>query len=398
MLNLLSTSWVVMSMISKLAKENEAYIIDLRRHFHMYPEPSWKEIETSKKIMAELDKMGIPYRSIAGTGILATIEGKQPGKTVALRADIDALNVKEENLLEYSSKNEGFMHACGHDGHAAMLLGAAKVLNSLKDEFNGTVKLLFQPAEEQASGAKKMIEEGAIEGVDGIMGIHLWSGLPTGKISCEAGPRMASGDLVLVDIQGRGGHGSLPNQTVDTVLVTAAFLLNIQSMISREISPLDPAVLTFGEVKTGTRFNVIPEKAHLEGTYRCFDPKLRAQIPEMIERYGNYIAESYRASFKCTIQAGMPPTINDRGCSKIAEQSVLDFLGEDGLSLFEKTTGSEDMAYYLEKIPGVIAFVGMQNPGKGSDFPHHHPKFNIDEDSLIIGTELYARFALNFLK
>lgn len=385
-------------MINKLVKENEAYMIDLRRHFHMYPELSWNEFETSKRIKAELDKMGIPYRGLAGTGILATIEGKQPGKTVALRADIDALNVKELNQLEYTSKNEGFMHACGHDGHTSMLLGAAKVLNALKGEFNGTVKLLFQPAEEQAGGAKKMIEEGALDGVEGIMGIHLWSGLPTGKVSCEAGPRMASGDMVIVDITGRGGHGSLPNQTVDTVLVTAAFLLNIQSIVSREINPLDPAVITFGEVKTGTRFNVIPETAHLEGTYRCFDPKIRAQIPKSIERYADAISESYRATCKCTFQPAMPPTINDPGCSKIAGQSVTDFLGEDGLVHLEKTTGSEDMAYYLEKIPGAIAFVGTQNPDKGSDFAHHHPQFNIDEDSLVIGAELYVRFALNFNK
>ena len=385
-------------MISKLVKENEAYIIKMRRHFHMYPELSWKETETSKKIMSELDSMGIPYRSIAGTCVLATIEGRQPGKAVALRADTDALNIKEENDVEYTSRNEGLMHACGHDGHAAMLLGAAKTLNELKYEFNGTVRLLFQPAEELVAGAKKMISEGAIEGSDGIMGIHLWSGLPTGKVSCEAGPRMASGDVTIVDFQGKGGHGSLPNQTVDTVLVTAAYLLNAQSIINREISPLDPAVITYGEVKTGTRFNIIPETAHLEGTYRCYSPELRAKLPGMIERYANYIAEAYRATCKCTFEEGTPPTINEPGCSKIAEQAVRDFLGEEGLSLFEKTTGSEDMAYYLEKIPGVIAFVGTCNPEKGSDLPHHNPRFNIDEDSLAIGTELYVRFALNFLK
>jgi len=396
--NMLSISWEVLIMISKLVKENEAYIVDMRRHFHMYPEPSWKEAETSKKIMSELDRMGVAYTSIAGTGVLATVKGRQPGKTVALRADIDALSIKEESCLEYSSRNEGFMHACGHDGHAAMLLGAAKVLNELKDEFDGTVRLLFQPAEELVAGAKKMIAEGAIEGVEGIMGIHLWSGLPTGKVSCEAGPRMASGDVTIVDIQGKGGHGSLPNQTVDTVLVTAAYLLNAQSIINREISPLDPAVITYGEVKTGTRFNIIPETAHLEGTYRCYSPELRARIPEMIERYARYIAEAYRATCKCTFEEGTPPTINDPVCSGIAAQSVRDFLGEEGLSLYEKTTGSEDMAYYLEKIPGVIALVGTSNPEKGSDLPHHNPRFNIDEDSLAIGTELYVRFALNFIR
>lgn len=380
-----------------MVKQNRDYVINARRHFHKNPELSWQEYETSKFIKFELDKMNIPYISIAETGIIATIKGDSSGKTVAIRADMDALQVTEKNELEYASKNIGVMHACGHDGHSAMLLGAAKVLNEMKENINGVVKLFFQPAEEMVQGAKLMIQEGALDNVDGIMGIHLWSGLEIGKVSCEAGPRMASGDYVVIDIKGEGGHGSLPHQGVDAVSATSDFIMNVQSMISREASPLESVVLTFGEVKSGTRFNVLAGEAHIEGTVRCFNPEIRKALPGMIKRIGEYTAESYRAKFILDYSEGTPPTINNQYCSDIATQSVVDFLGEEGLTTQDKTTGSEDMAYYLEKIPGLIAFVGSRNDEKKANFPHHHPNFNIDEDALEIGTELYVRFAINFL-
>ncbi|MDW7667952.1 MAG: M20 family metallopeptidase [Bacillota bacterium] len=384
-------------MISKLVKENKDYVINLRRHFHMNPEPSWKEYETSKYVKEELEKMNIPYESIAETGIIATIKGNQEGRTVALRADMDALEVQEENDCEYASKNEGIMHACGHDGHTAMLLGAAKALVELKDDIKGTVKLFFQPAEEMVQGAKKIVEENGLEGVDNIFGIHLWSDLETGKVNCEKGPRMAAGDYVIVDIEGVGGHGSMPDQGVDAGVITAAFLLNIQSLVSREMSPLEAVVLSFGEIKTGTRFNVIPSKAHIEGTARCFDPEIQDNLPKIIKRYGDYIAESYRGKFNLEYIKGTPPTINEGESVKIATEVVKGFLGEDSLAHLEKQTGSEDMAYYLSEIPGAIAFVGCKSEEKGANFPHHHPKFDIDEDSLEIGTELYVRYAMDFL-
>ncbi|MCK5763900.1 MAG: amidohydrolase [Clostridiales bacterium] len=384
-------------MISKLVQQNKKFVINTRRHLHMHPEPSWKEFETSAFVKEELEKMGIPYISIAKTGVVATIKGDKKGKTVALRADMDALEVTEENNVEYKSKKNGIMHACGHDGHTAMLLGAAKALVEMKEKINGTIKLFFQPAEEMVQGARLMIQEGALENIDGIMGIHLWSGIETGKISCEAGPRMASGDYVIVDIEGKGGHGSMPNQGVDAITVAADFLMNVQSMVSRETNPLESVVVTFGEIKSGSRFNIIAGKAHLEGTARCFNPEIRAQLPEIIDRYGKCIAEAHRAKFELEYKEGTPPTINDAYCSKIASQSVLEFLGDDGLVIYEKTTGSEDMAYYLEKIPGIIAFVGARNDEKEANFAHHHPRFNIDEDALEIGTELYIRFAIDFL-
>jgi len=385
-------------MIEKLIKENKDYVVNLRRHFHMNPEPSWKEFETSKYVKNEFDKMGIPYESFAGTGIVATIKGESEGKTVALRADMDALEVQEENDCEYASKNEGVMHACGHDGHTAMLLGAAKVLNEMKEEIKGSVKLFFQPAEEMVQGAKKMVEEGALKGVDSIFGIHLWSDLETGKINCESGPRMAAGDYVIVDIEGKGGHGSMPDQGVDAGVMTAAFLLNIQSVVSREMSPLDSVVLSFGDIKTGTRFNVIPSKAHIEGTARCFDPEIQDELPKIIKRYGDYLAESYRGKFKLEYIKGTPPTINEEITVKIVEKAVEKFLGKESLIHLDKQTGSEDMAYYLREVPGAIAFVGCKNDEKGANFPHHHPKFDIDEDSLEIGTQLYVRFALDYLE
>jgi len=384
-------------MISKLIKENKEYVVELRRHFHMNPEPSWKEFETSKYVKKELEKMNIPFESIAETGIIATIKGNQEGKTVALRADMDALEVQEENDCEYASKNEGVMHACGHDGHTAMLLGAAKVLNDIKDDIKGTVKLFFQPAEEMVQGAKKMVEEGALKDVDSLFGIHLWSDLETGKINCESGPRMAAGDYVIVDIEGTGGHGSMPDQGVDAGVITAAFLLNIQSLVSREMSPLESVVLSFGEIKTGTRFNVIPSKAHIEGTARCFDPEIQDNLPKIIKRYGDYIAKSYRGKFNLEYIKGTPPTINEKKSVEIANEAAKSFLGENSLTHLDKQTGSEDMAYYLSEVPGAIAFVGCRNEEKGANFPHHHPKFDIDEDSLEIGTELYVRYAMDFL-
>lgn len=384
-------------MINRLVNAYESDIIQTRRYLHQFPEPSWEEYETSKFIQKELDQLGIKYKSIAGTGIVATIEGKNPGKVVALRADMDALAVQEENDIFYKSKNDGVMHACGHDGHMSMLLGAAKVLVEMIDHINGTIKLLFQPAEERIEGAKRMIKEGAIDDVDGILGIHLWADLPTGTINCESGPRMASGDYIVIDIEGSGGHGSMPHQCVDPAVVAASFMLNVQAMTTRETNPLMPLVFTFGEVSCGTRYNVISDKAHLEGTVRCFEPDIRENLEEQITRYGENIAKAYRAKFQLEFNKGTPPTINDPKIVELVESTILNYLDSEALITMKKTTGSEDMAYYLKEIPGAIAFVGCKNSDKKADFPHHHPKFNIDEDSLKIGTNLYVRFAINFL-
>lgn len=383
--------------IKDLAKKYKEYVIDMRREFHMYPEPSWGEIRTSKRIKEELDKMNIPYISVAGTGIVASIKGGKSGKTVALRADIDALEVQEVNNLDYKSQNEGMMHACGHDGHAAMLLGAARILNDSKDDIEGTVKLFFQPAEEVTEGAEKMIEEGVMNGVDGVFTIHLWADIECGKISVEAGPRMASSDIFKIKVKGKGGHGSMPHQGVDAIVAASAIVMNLQSIVSREISPLEPSVVSIGMFNSGTRFNVISPEATLEGTTRAFNKEIRDRFPEIIERIVKNTANSYRATAELEYTLGTSPTINDYECSKLAEKSVEKILNKDAVVLFEKITGAEDFSCYLEKAPGVLAFVGIRNEEKQACYPHHNARFQMDEDALEIGTALYAQYAIDFL-
>ncbi|MCC5909095.1 MAG: amidohydrolase [Clostridiaceae bacterium] len=384
--------------VKTLAKKFKQYVIDLRREFHMYPEASWEEIRTSKRIQEELKKMEIPFSVVAKNGIVATIEGNSDGKTIALRGDIDALQVNECNDVPYKSKHEGIMHACGHDGHTAMLLGAAKVLNEMKKEIQGTVKLFFQPAEELAQGAKKMVEEGVMQGVDGVFGIHLWSDIESGKISIEAGPRMASADLFKIHVKGLGGHGSLPHQGIDAVVAASAIVMDLQSVVSREISPLETAVVSVGVFKSGTRFNVIANEAVLEGTTRCFNNEIREKFPKILERIVTHTASSYRAEGSLTYTFGTPPVINDERCSQIAASTVEKLFDRETITKMGKITGGEDFAEFLSKAPGILAFVGVRNEAKGSCYSHHHEKFDIDEDALEKGTALYAQYALDFLK
>lgn len=381
--------------IEMLGKKYSNYMVEMRRYFHENPEPSSEEYNTSAKIKSELDKMGIPYISIAGTGIIGTITGTKPGKTVALRADMDALQVNECTGLPFASKKEGLMHACGHDGHIASLLGAAKILNEIKDEIHGTVKLFFQPAEETAQGAKKMIEEGALEGVDGVFGIHLWADIELGKISVEAGPRMASTDLFRIKVTGKGGHGSLPHQGVDAVVVGSAIVMNLQSIVSREISPLEPAVVSVGQIKSGSRFNVIAPDAFMDGTTRAFSAEVRGKFHSMIDRIAKNTAEAYRATAVTEYEYLVPVTINDERCSAIAEEAVRETFGEEALTKFPKITGSEDFSYFSNEREGVLCFVGT---GTENYYPHHHPKFAVDERALPISASMYAAYAVNYLK
>jgi len=380
-----------------LAKQ-EDYVRDLRREFHMYPESSWNEKRTSKRIKEELEKIGISYQEYADTGVAAIIEGSKSGKTVALRADMDALEVEEKADVEFKSKKEGIMHACGHDGHTAMLLGTARALYEIKDQLAGNVKLIFQPAEEMVQGAAKMVAEGVLENVNGIMGIHLWADLPTGKINVEAGPRMASGDYVIVEFTGKGGHGSMPHQAVDPIVMASSFILDSQAIISREIDSLDPVVLTFGKMKSGSRFNVIPDKSEIVGTLRCFNEKTRVQASQAIKRYADKTAKTYRGEAEITIQKGTPPTINDQQTAEIAQTAAKKVVAAEDLIKMDKVTGSEDMAYYLREVPGVIAFVGAAFEDDEQNYPHHNSKFKINEESLKIGTALYFNFALEFLE
>lgn len=383
--------------INELAKKNKDYVISLRREFHKNPEASFKEFNTSKRIKEELDKMGIEYVPCASTGIVATIKGDYPGKIVALRGDIDALSVQELNNIDYKSEVSGMMHACGHDGHISMLLGAAKILSSIKSKIHGTIKLFFQPAEEIGEGAKAMIKEGAMDNVDSIFGIHLWSNIDVGKISVESGPRMASADWFNIKITGKGGHGSAPHECVDALVIASSIVMNLQNIVSRQVNPLDTLVLTIGMLNSGSRFNVIAENAYMEGTTRCFNLDLRKKLPNMMENIINSIANSYGAKASLEYNFLLPPTINDEKCSIIAEHASADIVGKDNVIKFEKITGSEDFSFYLEKAPGALAFVGCRNKEKAACYSHHSGNFNIDEDALEIGTKLYVKYALDYL-
>lgn len=381
--------------IRELANEQRQYMIDLRRDFHMHPEPSLQEVRTSGRIKEELDKLGVPYESVAGTAVVATIKGNYPGKTVALRADMDALSVQELNEIEFKSKTEGMMHACGHDCHTSMLLGAARLLNGIKEELHGTVKLFFQPGEEVAQGAKNMIKEGVLEGVAGVFGMHVWSDLKVGQISVEEGPRMASADLFTIRVKGKGGHGSAPHQGIDTVLASSAIVMNLQSIVSREISPMESAVVSVGSLNTGTRFNVIASEGVMEGTTRCFNPDIRNAFPEMMRRVIENTASSYRAEAVLEYNFGTPVVINDAKAAKIGARAV-EAIGAKNAHV-EKVMGGEDFAEFMNRVPGAIAFLGVGNEAKGACYPQHHPNYTVDEDALEIGTALYAQYAVDFL-
>lgn len=384
--------------IKDLVKKHSDYVIEMRRDFHMHPELSFEEFRTSQIIKEELDKLSIPYITLAGTGVVATIKGEKEGKTIALRADMDALPVQEENNVEYKSKYDGKMHACGHDGHTAMLLGAAKVLSEIKSEINGSIKLIFQPAEEIASGAKAMLKEANfMEDVDGSFAIHLWSNLDMGKVSVEPGPRMAGADKFEITVMGKAGHGSMPQQAIDPILVGSAIVMNLQSVASREVSPLDSVVISTCAFKGGNSWNIIPNKVVLEGTTRSFDLELKKQLPAIIERIAKNTAAAYRAEAEVEYTPGAPPVINDEKASELAAKSVEKILGEGAVTEMIKTTGAEDFACFLEKAPGVLAFVGMRNEEKESHYAHHNERFNMDEDALEIGTNLYVQYALDYL-
>ena len=383
--------------IQQIIKASEADLIAMRRELHENPELPWEEFETTKRIARELDKMGIEYRFTEPTGIIAEIKGGKAGKTVALRADIDALPVLELSDIPYKSKVEGKMHACGHDTHTAMLLTAAKALNAVKAELQGNVRLIFQPAEELAEGAIAMVKQGAMDNVDNVFGMHIWSVLPSGKISCEAGPRMAAADIVKIHFKGKGGHGSLPNQCVDAAVVASSFVMNVQAAVARETHPLDAAVVSIGKMDVGTRFNVIAENAILEGTVRTFTLEDRDRIRAAVTRFAEHTAAMYGATVEIDYRHVTPPVLNEAESSALATSIVKSAFGEDAIIFDRPTTGAEDFSYYMEKAPGCFAFVGSANPETDSEWAHHHGRFNVDEAALKQGAELYAQYAYHYL-
>ncbi|MBC2281186.1 amidohydrolase [Listeria welshimeri] len=379
-----------------LNKEEE--MIAFRRDLHMHPELQWQEFRTTDQVAKELDKLGIPYRRTNPTGLIADLKGGKPGKTVALRADMDALPVQELNQdLSYKSTEDGKMHACGHDSHMSMLLTAAKALVEVKDELAGTVRFIFQPSEENAEGAKEMVAQGAMEGVDHVFGIHIWSQTPSGKISCVVGSSFASADIIEIDFKGQGGHGAMPHDTIDAAIIASSFVMNLQAIVSRETNPLDPVVVTIGKMEVGTRFNVIAENAHLEGTLRCFNNTTRAKVAKSIEQYAKKTAAIYGGTAEMIYKQGTQPVINDEKSALLVQKTITESFGEDALYFEPPTTGGEDFSYFQDEASGSFALVGSGNPAKDTEWAHHHGRFNIDESAMKNGAELYAQFAYNYL-
>ncbi len=386
-------------MLEELKKEVESLTLQLvrwRRSLHRRPEVAFKEHETSAFLRGHFQRLGIPVKPLAETGFRAELVGRPGGKTVALRSDMDALPLQEEGEKEYISLNPGATHACAHDGHMAVLLGVAELLLKRREQFQGRVVFLFQPAEElPPGGAKPMIKEGAVDGVDAIFGLHLWQGLPTGAIGIVKGPMMAQSDNFKITVRGKGGHGSMPHHTVDPILIASHLVVGLQSIVSRNVDPLKPAVLSFGTVNGGSVYNIIPGEVYLTGTVRTFDPSLQGLIVRRMKEMTNGTALSFGAEAMFEYEVGYPPLVNDPASVDFVLDVVKMTLGEERIKPFGPVMGGEDFAYYLQKIPGAFLFFGA---GDGAKFPHHHPGFDFDEKALPEATLLMVMLALEFLK
>ena len=351
--------------------------IDDRRYLHQYPELSGQEFETSKFIRKRLMELNIDILSFGPPSVVALIKGSKGSKTIALRADIDALPIIEEGEKPYISKKTGIAHMCGHDGHTAILLAIAEWLS--KNEVEANVVLIFQSAEEiTPSGADLLIKQGVLEGIDAIFGIHLWQGLEKGKIGLTHGPMMASIDDFEIDIKGFGGHGSMPHETIDPIYIASNLIQAFQSIISRNINPIEAGVITVGNVQAGTTYNIIPDSARLIGTIRALTPQTVDIIQTKMVKLTEGICQAFGAKGKVRFIVGTPPLINDPNESRFVENIVCQEFGQEVFELINPVMGGEDFSYYLQKKPGAFIFVGMG--GEKSQYPHHHPKFDLDED------------------
>ncbi len=383
----------------ELAQNEQDYMRELRREFHRHPELSLNEKRTSARIRKELDAIGVPYTQVGEFGIVATIVGTQSERVIALRADMDALPIEEDNPhLEYKSDVPRVMHACGHDGHVAMLLGAARVLVQARDQLHGTVKLCFQQAEEVGEGTEAILRELAEYNVESVLGIHLWSELETGKISIEAGPRMAAGQSIDLTIHGIGTHGAYPNRGVDPIIATAAIIMNCAALVSREFDPTEPVALTFGSICGGNADNVIPDSVRVSGTMRATRPETMSYLEEALKRTVTSTADAFRTRAEIRFSGGVSAVTNDPACSSVARRAIRALGLEKDCINFNTIMASENFADFLNVYPGVFAFIGVRNEKIGAIYPHHHPRFNIDEEVLFRGAALYAQHAIEYFK
>ncbi|MCU0526391.1 MAG: M20 family metallopeptidase [Elainella sp. Prado103] len=375
-------------------------LVEWRRQFHQYPELGFQEHLTATFIANCLQSWRIEHQTgIAGTGIVATIGGDQPGPVLAIRADMDALPIQEANAVEYRSRHAGLMHACGHDGHTAIALGTAYYLSRHTDRFAGTVKIIFQPAEEGPGGAQPMIAAGVLQNpqVDAIVGLHLWNNLPLGTAGVRPGALMAAVETFEVRLQGKGGHGAMPHQTVDSIVIGAQIVNALQTIVGRNVDPLKAAVVTVGEFHAGHACNVIADTAKLRGTVRYFDPSLQGYFAQRLDQLIGGICQSQGATYHLDYQMLYPPVINDPAMANLV-RSVAETVIETPAGIVPEcqTMGGEDMSYFLQAVPGCYFFLGSANLSKGLNYPHHHPQFDFDETVLSMGVECFVRCVEKF--
>ncbi len=380
-------------------EENFDEMVRLRRHFHMYPELSFEEVETAKYIADYQEELGLDVRrNVGGNGVVATLKGGKPGKTVAIRADFDALPIDEKNDVPYKSKHKGVMHACGHDAHTAIALGISKVLVEMKDDLEGNVVFIHQHAEEKdPGGAKAMIEDGALrDGVDVIFATHMENYIPVDHILHNNEYVLSSADDFTIEIKGNGGHAAFPQDTIDVIAVGSQLTNNLQQVISRKIDPLKSAVLTLGAFQAGDEANVIPEKAILKGTVRTFDKGLRTQIYELIEQMIEHTCKTFGADYELDYNFGSPATKNDHNMNQLLIHAAKDVIPEENIIRMEPNLGAEDFSFFLEEVPGTYFFTGSANEEKGFVYPYHHPQFDIDEKSLLNGAKVLVAATLDY--
>lgn len=372
-------------------------VVAWRRHLHQRPELSFHETNTSQFVAETLTSLGgLEITRPTATSVVARLIGGGPGPVLAIRADIDALPIQEANGHNFVSRNEGVMHACGHDGHTAMLLGAVKILLGRRAEIRGEVRFLFQHAEElYPGGASEMVSAGVLDGVDQVIGAHLWLSLPFGQVGVRQGPLMAALNTFRITIQGAGGHAAIPQQTVDPIAIAAQVVTNLQHVVARNVDPLASAVISVTQISGGTTTNVIPGSVEMAGTVRTFDPALRARIPELMERVIAGVTAAHGATYRWDFEPGYAAVINDAAASDLVRRAVVRALGPEVLVDATPTMGAEDFSAYQQRVPGAFFFIGARNDERGIVHPHHHERFDLDERALDSGTRIFVEAALD---
>ena len=385
-------------------KNLQEELVTMRRELHQIPEIGGNLPVTKSYVVGKLQEMGIPFvENQTDSGLVAVIQGAKPGKTIALRTDMDALPIQEENEVPYKSRHSGCMHACGHDAHMTMLLGAAKILNANKDRISGTVKLLFQTDEEGSKGAQRICAEGHMEGVDAVFGTHIGTilskDIPVGTVICTPGCCMASFDKFIIKVKGFGCHGSTPEKGVDPVSIAAHIIINLQEVLAREIAAVKPAVLTIGHIEGGFAYNVLPSEVLMEGTIRALEEDVRQYLARRIDEIAKATAAAFRGQAEVEMDWGAPPVISDPGMAELAANCAREIVGADRVidHVEAPNMGGEDFAYYLNMVPGAFLFLSSSNPEKHTDMPHHSSTFNVDEDVFWIGSALFVKIVEKYL-